>query len=44
MEKQCLIGAMDYRVLKAVKMINPKIQTVYITALAYGDYQDLEDS
>lgn len=43
MEKQCLIGAMDYRVLQAVKMINPKIQTVYITALAYGDYQDLED-
>lgn len=43
MEKECLIGAMDYRVLQAVKMINPKIQTVYITALAYGDYQDLED-
>ena len=43
MEKQCLIGAMDYRVLQAVKMINQKIQTVYITALAYGDYQDLED-
>ncbi|MEE0880280.1 MAG: glycerophosphodiester phosphodiesterase family protein, partial [Turicibacter sp.] len=35
MEKQCLIGAMDYRVLQAVKMINQKIQTVYITALAY---------
>jgi len=43
MENQCLIGSMDYRVLQAVKMINPKIQTVYITALAYGDYQDLED-
>lgn len=43
MEKECLIGAMDYHVLQAVKMINPKIQTVYITALAYGDYQDLED-
>lgn len=43
MEKQCIIGAMDYRVLQAVKMINPRIQTVYITALAYGDYQDLED-
>ncbi len=43
MENECVIGAMDYRVLQAVKMINPKIQTVYITALAYGDYQDLED-
>ena len=43
MEKQCIVGAMDYRVLQAVKMMNPRIKTVYITALAYGDYQDLED-
>ena len=43
MEDECLIGSMDYRVLQVAKMINPDIQTVYITALAYGDYQNLKD-
>ncbi|MDE5977867.1 MAG: glycerophosphoryl diester phosphodiesterase membrane domain-containing protein [Turicibacter sp.] len=43
MEEECLIGSMDYHVLQTVKRMNPTLQTVYITAIAYGDYQNLQD-
>ena len=39
---QCMIVSMNYDVLTKVKAINPKIKTGYITAVAYGDFEELD--
>ncbi|MBS7007786.1 glycerophosphodiester phosphodiesterase [Anaerostipes sp.] len=41
-EKQCSIASMDYRILQKVKKLDPKIPTVYIAAIAYGDMEKLK--
>lgn len=39
MTKQCSIGSLNLNILKEVKKINPKIETVYITPLIFsGNY------
>lgn len=39
---QCMIVSMNYDVLTKVKAINPAIKTGYITAVAYGDFEELD--
>lgn len=42
-EDQCIIASMDYEVLQESKKLNKKLKTAYITALAYGDFEYLND-
>ncbi|WP_053983064.1 glycerophosphodiester phosphodiesterase [Niameybacter massiliensis] len=39
---QCMIVSMNYDVLTKVKAMNPAIKTGYITAVAYGDFEELD--
>lgn len=42
-ESRCIIGSMDQETLKAVKRIDPDMETVYITSLYYAErYNDPE--
>ena len=42
-QSRCIIGSMDQETLKAVKRIDPKMETVYITSLYYAErYNDPE--
>lgn len=43
MEEQCVIASMNLNLLQESKKINPKLLTVYITTLAYGDFYGLEE-
>ncbi len=37
----CIVASMDLEILERVKAIAPEIRTVYISALAFGDLEDL---
>lgn len=39
---QCVVASADYDVIKAVKQLNPDIQTVYILSMAFGELGDME--
>lgn len=41
-DSQCLLASMDYELLKEVKELAPHIQTVFITAVAYGNFKDMD--
>lgn len=41
-ENQCSIASMNLNVLKEVKDIDPKITTVYITPMIYGNYYSIK--
>ena len=41
-EKMVYVSSMKYECLEKVKEINPKIKTVYITSVSFGDYTELE--
>lgn len=41
-EKQCIIASMDKDILKKVKEIDSNLETCYLTALAYGDFYNLD--
>lgn len=42
-EDQCVIASMDLNILHKVKELDKNIKTVYITAIAYGDYNGMDD-
>ena len=37
----CVVTSMNYEALKAIKQINPKIQTGYVLTVAYGNFYNL---
>lgn len=41
-EKMVYVSSMKYECLEKVKELNPKIQTVYITSVSFGNYTELE--
>ncbi len=42
MLNQCVVASADYDAIKAVKLLNPDIQTVYIMNMAFGELGDME--
>ncbi|WP_195892865.1 glycerophosphodiester phosphodiesterase family protein [Bacillus massiliigorillae] len=43
-ENQCIIASMNHGLLEQVKRKNPNIQTAYISAIAYGDFESLHSA
>lgn len=43
MEKECIISSLNLEMLQTIKKLDPTIQTAYITAIAYGDLNHLEE-
>lgn len=41
-DTQCYIASMDYELLKEAKELAPQIETVFITAVAYGNFKIMD--